>query len=421
MEPLPQPLCSFTIPSLYDGIRIDCRLYNPRHLSPPDSALSWRSRGAIVAHPYAPIGGNYDNPIVCGVVDEFLKLGYIVMTFNFRGASESAGRTSWSGRPELGDYVTVYGFLIYYLLGIDPDSIREPLAESGNHQLPPVPDIKKPTVASERLEIILAGYSYGSMIASHLPSIETVLSLFASPVAGSSSAEILQQAEDLSTLWNLEAKLEVSSQTPTRQGSSCDGHGKLSQCVSMGSSAESSGKRSSMDRGAMIRKSIERSRRRLRARFLRGHGVESRAMGASAIASSSVSEIAHNMLTPAVSFLLISPVIPPITNFMTFSLFGPRINLDVTLAGMNVKSTPPEEQLTAHRTLAVYGNNDMFASAKKLRKWVTDLRKTPGSMFEFVEIDMAGHFWLEEGTEAQMRAAVREWACSNSSGGGGGL
>ncbi|KLJ10692.1 hypothetical protein EMPG_13935 [Blastomyces silverae] len=410
MEPLPQPLCSFTIPSLYDGLRIDCRLYHPRHLSRPDSVLSWRSRGAIVAHPYASIGGNYDNPVVCGVASELLKVGYIVVTFNFRGASESAGRTSWSARPELGDYVTVYGFLIYYLLGIDPDSIREPLAESVNNQPPPVPDIQEATAGSERLEIILAGYSYGSMIASHLPSIEAVLRLFASPAAGSSRTEILQQAEDLSTLWNLEAKLELSSQTPTRQGSSCDGYGKPFQCVSMGSSAESSGKKSSMDRGATIRHSIERSRRRLRARFLLGHGVENRAMDASASASSGVSEIAHNMLTPAVSFLLISPVIPPITNFMTLSLFSPRINLDVTLAGVRVKSTPPEEQLTTHRTLVVYGNNDIFASAKKLRKWVMDLRKTPGSMFEFVEIDTAGHFWFEEGTEAQMRAAVREWA-----------
>ncbi|KAL2359563.1 hypothetical protein RJZ56_007583 [Blastomyces dermatitidis] len=417
MEPLPQPLCSFTIPSLYDGIRIDCRLYHPRQLSRPDSALSWRSRGAIVAHPYAPIGGNYDNPIVCGVAGELLKVGYIVVTFNFRGASESAGRTSWSARPELSDYVTVYGFLIYYLVGIDPDSIRESLAESGNNQPPAVTDIQNPTAGSERLEIILAGYSYGSMIASHLPSIEAVLRLFASPEAGSPSAEILQQADDLSTLWNLEAKLELSSRTPILQGSSCDGQGKPSQCVSMGSSAESTGKKSSMDMGAAIRHSIERSRRRLRARFIRGHGVENRTVDASVSASSGVSEIAQNMLTPAVSFLLISPVIPPITNFMTMSLFGPRINLDVTLAGMKVKSTPPEEQLTTHRTLVVYGNNDMFASAKKLRKWVTDLRKTPGSMLEFVEIDTAGHFWFEKGTEDQMRAAVTEWACSNSSGG----
>ncbi|OAX84604.1 hypothetical protein ACJ72_01031 [Emergomyces africanus] len=409
MDPLPQPLCTFTIPSVYDGTRIDCRIYHPHQLSRPDSALSWRNKGAIVAHPYAPMGGNYDNPIICGVAGELLKGGYIVVTFNFRGASGSAGRTSWSARPELGDYVSVYGFLIHYLLGIDPDSMRDLLAESGNHQLSPMPDTPDSAAESDRLDIILAGYSYGSMIASHLPSIGTVLRLFASPTAGSTTGDILHQAETLSTLWNLEAKSELSPQTSTLR-SSGDAHRKSTQFVSMGSSAESSGKKSSMDRGATIKHSIERSRNRLRARFLRVHGSENRAISANS--SSSVNEIACHMLTPTVSFLLISPVIPPITNFMTLSLFGSRINLDVTLAGMRVTSIPPEEQLTTHRTLAVYGSHDMFASAKRLRKWATGLTNMRGLMFEFVEIDTAGHFWLEEGTEAQLRTVVREWACS---------
>ncbi|OJD19901.1 hypothetical protein AJ78_00095 [Emergomyces pasteurianus Ep9510] len=407
MDPLPQPLCNFTIPSVYDGTRIDCRLYHPHHLSRPDSGLSWRSKGAIVAHPYAPMGGNYDNPIVCGVARELLNGGYIVATFNFRGASESAGRTSWSARPELGDYVSVYGFLIHYLLGIDPDSMRDILSESGNHQPSPIPDTPDSATESERLEIILAGYSYGSMIASYLPSIEAVLRLFASPTAGSTTWEILQQAEDLSALWNVGAKSELSPQTSTFQ-SSGDAHRKSSQFVSMGSSAGSSGKKSSMDHSASIKQSIERSRRRLKARFLRGRELESRALSV----TSGVNEIARNMLTPTISFLLISPVISPITNFMTLSLFGSRINLDVTLAGMPVSSTRPEEQLTTHRTLVVYGNHDMFASVKRLRKWAIALTNKPDLMFEFVEIDRAGHFWLEEGTEAQMRAAVKRWACS---------
>ncbi|EEH07101.1 conserved hypothetical protein [Histoplasma capsulatum G186AR] len=421
MDPLPQsqpqPLRSFTIPSVYDGIRLDCRLFHPHHLSRLESGLSWRSKGAIVAHPYAPIGGNYDNPIVCGIASELLKVGYIVVTFNFRGASESAGRTSWSARPELGDYVSVYGFLIHYLIGIDPDSLRDSLAESWNQRPSPVVDSPESTDESERMEIVLAGYSYGSMIVSHLPSIEVVLRLFAAPVAGSSSAEILQQAEDLSTLWNLEARSELSSQTPTlKSTSTSDGDGKLSRCVSMGSSTGFSGKKSSMERAAAIRQSIKLSRKRLRARFLRGHGLEDQVTDASANVASGVKEIARNMLTPTVSFLLVSPVIPPITNFMTLSLFDSQINLGVTLEGMLVKSIPPEEQLTTHRTLAVFGNNDLFASAKRLRKWALDLRKILGSMFEFVEIDRAGHFWLEEGTEAQMRTAVRVWACSSSRG-----
>jgi alpha/beta superfamily hydrolase len=37
-----------------------------------------------MAHPYAPMGGSYDDRVVGIVVDEFLKAGWIVGTFNFR-------------------------------------------------------------------------------------------------------------------------------------------------------------------------------------------------------------------------------------------------------------------------------------------------------------------------------------------------
>ena len=37
-----------------------------------------------MAHPYAPMGGSYDDRVVGIVVDEFLKTGWIVGTFNFR-------------------------------------------------------------------------------------------------------------------------------------------------------------------------------------------------------------------------------------------------------------------------------------------------------------------------------------------------
>ncbi|ODH31455.1 hypothetical protein ACO22_03468 [Paracoccidioides brasiliensis] len=405
MDPPPEPLCEFIIPSVYDGIRIDCRLYHPLHLSRPDSALSWKKKGAVVAHPYAPIGGNYDNHIVCWVARELLKVGYIVMTFNFRGAAESEGRTSWTAKPELGDYVSIYGFLICYLLGIDPDFLRDPRAEwETRSSSSGTPESMK---ESERMQLILAGYSYGSMIVCHLPSIETVLSLFASAAEGTAGAEILQQAEQLSTLWNTGARSELSSQPSTSWSSSDPSYSKPPQLVSLGSSTNSSGKKPQEDPAAAIKQHIERSRRRLRASFVREQEVKNRS------SASDPHEILQSMPTPVVSFLLISPILPPITNFITMSLFGSRINLDVTLNGIRVKSTQPEEQLTTHRTLAVYGNNDFFASAKRLRKWFADLTNVPGSMFESLEIDTGGHFWLESGTETQMRTAVREWACKS--------
>ncbi len=44
----------------------------------------WEKKAAIVAHPYAPLGGCYDDPVVDVVASTILKAGFIVGTFNFR-------------------------------------------------------------------------------------------------------------------------------------------------------------------------------------------------------------------------------------------------------------------------------------------------------------------------------------------------
>ena len=81
----PTPVSTLTIPSIHDDTPLDCRLYHPRELSSDKFvASSWQKRGAIFAHPYGPLGGCYDDPVVLSVVTELLKHGFIVGTFNFR-------------------------------------------------------------------------------------------------------------------------------------------------------------------------------------------------------------------------------------------------------------------------------------------------------------------------------------------------
>lgn len=82
-----EPTFTFTIPSLHDGIPLNCRIYHPhqrRSCSYADVEKLWRSRGAIVAHPYTSLGGCYDDFVVLSVVEELVKLGIVVGTFNFR-------------------------------------------------------------------------------------------------------------------------------------------------------------------------------------------------------------------------------------------------------------------------------------------------------------------------------------------------
>lgn len=75
------PAYSFTIPSVHDDTPLDCRVYHPSCIAEP--AVSCRN-GAIVAHPYAPLGGFYDDHVVETIVEQLLEIGFVVGTFNFR-------------------------------------------------------------------------------------------------------------------------------------------------------------------------------------------------------------------------------------------------------------------------------------------------------------------------------------------------
>lgn len=90
--PPPEPQLSFTIPSLADGLELDCRIYVPTTgaLRDPEAFVGLGTgkdgtmRGAVVAHPYAPTGGTYDDRIVIAMVEILIANGWICATFNFR-------------------------------------------------------------------------------------------------------------------------------------------------------------------------------------------------------------------------------------------------------------------------------------------------------------------------------------------------
>ena len=81
---LPEPTFSFTIPSIDDATSLECRIYSPPHSILSSKDLVWHPRGAVIAHPYAPLGGCFDDPVVLSAVTEILEEGFVVGTFNFR-------------------------------------------------------------------------------------------------------------------------------------------------------------------------------------------------------------------------------------------------------------------------------------------------------------------------------------------------
>ena len=79
------PTASFTIPSIHDDSDLECRVYHPPTFSNHGIiGDTWRKKGAVIAHPYAPLGGCFDDPVVQAATQEILKQGFVVGLFNFR-------------------------------------------------------------------------------------------------------------------------------------------------------------------------------------------------------------------------------------------------------------------------------------------------------------------------------------------------
>lgn len=95
---LPKPEYSFTLPSINDDTTLDCRLYHPNQH--PESDLLHATKAAIIAHPYAPLGGCYDDPVVASIGKVLLKAGYIVGTFNFRYFSQKQHYKNFKNQRE---------------------------------------------------------------------------------------------------------------------------------------------------------------------------------------------------------------------------------------------------------------------------------------------------------------------------------
>lgn len=81
---LPDPALTLSLPSIHDGTIIDCRIYYPASLLSSPRAPPWRRHAAVFAHPYAPMGGCYDDPLLDVAASQLLRSGYLVGTFNFR-------------------------------------------------------------------------------------------------------------------------------------------------------------------------------------------------------------------------------------------------------------------------------------------------------------------------------------------------
>ncbi|KAB5585001.1 Alpha/Beta hydrolase protein [Coniochaeta sp. 2T2.1] len=422
---LPEPSLTFTLPSIHDGTTLDCRVYHPFSLSVSPRAPPWQRHAAIVAHPYAPLGGSCDDRIVDVTASTLLRLGYLVCTFNFRGASGSAGRTSWTAKAERADYMSVAGFVAHYAHFLDPFKRAEP----ADHL--PIPQTAQHTPV-----LLFAGYSYGAMITTQLPSVDTILATFKSPESGTPAAEIRLRAEYMADTENA-ILASARAAALERQSGSAPMSPRRAMAMRIGGDEQNRKshdlpRRSfSLDADQKFKDMINKARK--------GHGK--RASSVSVLqrkASGTVSsdhlkdgtgvniKILGTMTRFQPAYLLISPIQGYVANLATMSISYPfgkkaakppkstKTDQDDTRSPTELNpghlAWEAEHKLTSNPTLAIYGDRDVFVAAKSLRNWSKRLEAVPASQFRAHEVSTAGHFWTEEGVLFIMRDAVKTFA-----------
>lgn len=388
------------------------------------------------------------------------------------------------------DYISFIGFFVSYLGGLRPptsnyssrghDDHHHPTTLSASNALPspssptsapaPSPPPLPTPPPPQGITLILGGYSYGSLLTTYLPPAPTILHRFTHTTSSAETPEsrIKSQALDLVARWNQSAASvdaprdrgrSVGVPDPGRMSMGGEACGGSEQQQRISGESSAGGKR--LD--SVIRQSLERSRRRFRSwrSVGDGPGVYSRPSTAGAgevEGEGAAASIAHDdddhhdrhiPSLQQICYLLISPLLPPISLFATmFSkphddhhhhyhhhhhhhaheekhssnhtttplTPNPPFPLSSPPSSPHQNTTSPST-LTANPTLAIYGTQDFFSSHRKLRAWAEDLAARPNSQFRFREVQGAGHFWQEQGQEGEgeggvereLRRGVREW------------
>ncbi|KAI1078943.1 Alpha/Beta hydrolase protein [Whalleya microplaca] len=403
---LPRPTLSFTLPSIHDDTKLACRIYHPACLngSPmPPHIPPWRRHAAVVAHPYAPLGGDYDDHIVDLIAGTLLRVGFVVATFNFRGASPSDGRTSWTSKPERADYMSVAGFLVHYMHYLDP--LQHPRVGAGQGTSSPT--------------LLLAGYSYGAMVTTKLPPLGDILNYFALPATHTAAADIRLRAQHLAEQQN------ALFTTPASPRKSLGMRVGGDEDTTRKSHDKPRGR--SPDREEGIRRGVKDLLARTKLIHKKRTSHNSQGQVQEAEHEEQCLEKVDNLINFRCAYLVVSPPIGIATNFATMTFANPFSNwsrrsgnrgspLSMKDDGGEVEreQAGADEKLIRSPTLAIYGDQDGFVMLRKIRDWAKRLGSAEESGFRPVEVSGAGHFWVEEGVAGELKTEVYSFASTLS-------
>ncbi|KAJ4129302.1 hypothetical protein NW768_007838 [Fusarium equiseti] len=410
---LPEPTITLTLPSINDGTPLDCRIYHPLSLSANPEAPKWLKHAAVVAHPYAPMGGCYDDPVVGATAAQLLRKGFLIATFNFRGAHGSAGRTSWTSKPERDDYATVVAFVLHYVHYLDP---FKPHLETVLHSEPVTPtssdvpiSLGAAITSAPRIQpiLLMGGYSYGGFVTSKIPPLDAILQPFISPIAGSDAAEVRLRAAHLAEQQNV---ILSSTRSAMMEGSA---RGRSKRGVRVGGDESGSPRRSHSSARRSFSLDDERFRRGVHD-FIAKTRVGRHSRNVSQTHPPPIPEQPQpgeslpritDLTMPRPAYLMISPPQGIVMHALTLSLVPSAL-----AKHKDPHDVAAEEKLVRNPSLVIYGDEDGFTAVSRFRSWTARLREKMDSGFKAVEIETAGHFWHEEGVLEELRGAVGEFA-----------
>jgi pimeloyl-ACP methyl ester carboxylesterase len=264
----------------------------------------------------------------------------------------------------------VAGFLLHYLqnINIPEDELRSDTP-----------------ITRAAIPLILGGYSYGSLITSHLPDLRDILKTFSTPEDGSAAAEIRDRAASLAGQMN--EQLRVLGAARIHHGRSVHKHGQTLAVGGEETTPEKRRRSTETRRSADVRRSLDLPRTLSQFRR-KSHEIKS-----PAIPPIPVDDITLPRIEAA--YLLVSPILSPISNLTALSL--------------KQDDNEYRERFNSVPSLAIFGDDDFFTSAKKLRKWSQAISSKPATNFRYVEIAGAGHFWHDHNAQKALKIAIKEW------------
>lgn len=266
----------------------------------------------------------------------------------------------------------------------------------------------------DHINLILGGYSYGSLVVTQLPSTSEILAMFRETQVSNWVSDILKRAKDLAH----ETNISLSNQADTRgrlpDPSIRRQHKRQSSSqhsiVYGGSDSPSPADRHSTDfvhKGMEVPARIKHAMHRNHKHSSPSTPKLSRGSSERTISTGNVPtlESLPHVLT---HYLLISPLLPPLSNLLSLS----TLNLMFWRHADHIA-----HNLVRHPTLVIFGTKDVFTSSHKLDTWCKKMNalssQTAGpdgkSCFRWKKVEGAGHFWREHGVEAQLTHSLRGW------------